>query len=358
MAIKDAIIDILKSAGKGIVEDLIGKGAVKTPFPDEPLQVSPALPSIAPSGRFIQLTPEITFVRKAHTTTFCNDEDFKTDRYMLASGKTVTRESIQGLLGVSLSYELNANRIVSIFHPMTGRLHSYGQVDVGPGWTDDNWWITKTNPKNESGLDHLGHKSPKSALDVLPSVLVDMGLLTWEKAFNESHSFDFDILIYEPKKLATVPSLIIPSSDKRPWFATLPSLGTDKFTWNELLRGWNKTEAPSKECVDNLAKLTKEILLPAREALGRLRVNSGLRDIATNTTVGGRDGSLHTTGRAVDLHPLDVSFEKAYDWMRNGVLKSKFRECIWEQWGHTSREHLHVGGPIKSNEVANIKIKP
>lgn len=341
--------------------------------PEEPKQIASApqiatpgiipviseLISVEPAKRIFKVSNNLYYARGIKMTTWCNAEDFKGDVYQFAPGSRLSKAykgKMKGVRGISLSYPINTSLIAYPINPKNGYMFAYGQVDVGPGYTKDHWWVNGTNPLNESGFDMLGHISPKSGLDALPQVFEDLGICTFEEAYNGSVSAIIDLLIYEPTVMGSkIKGNEIPSSDGRQWLKDLPNTGSEHFTWGELLRGWNRAERPSNEQITNLLALVKDILHPTRTVVGELHVGSALRDPETNVRVGGRDGSLHLVGRAADLNPKNMTCTELYKWM-TANLNTKVRENVLEDVGN-SNEHLHVAGPIRSGETNNTHIK-
>lgn len=85
---------------------------------------------------------------------------------------------------------------------------------------------------------------------------------------------------------------------------------------------------PSAKEIANLKKLCNEILQPAREALGPLRINSGFRNEALNKLVKGVPTSDHRLGFAADVFPMDGDTRRLAEW----VVKNcpKFDQVILE----------------------------
>lgn len=97
---------------------------------------------------------------------------------------------------------------------------------------------------------------------------------------------------------------------------------------------------PTPEACDNLIALTKNVLDPAREALGRaIHVNSGYRCTRLNSAVGGVETSQHTKGEAADIElggKTPAENKELYDWI---VANCEFDQVINEynfSWVHVS----------------------
>lgn len=77
-------------------------------------------------------------------------------------------------------------------------------------------------------------------------------------------------------------------------------------------RGIDNTPPPA--AVANLRRLAETALEPLRTLWGcPIKVTSGFRCPEVNALVGGVTGSAHLDGRAADLIPTGLAFEKAYD---------------------------------------------
>lgn len=314
---------------------------------------------VANPSRFIKIGTYSTYCKDIKWTVFCNLEDFKKESYTLGTNSpypVVYKDKMRGIRGVALPYPIDRNLVASIV-TKSGFIKSFYQVDVGPGYVDDPYWVTGTNPKNESGIDFRGNRSVKAGIDFLPQVLEDLDIMSFEEAYLHSPSGVLDVIIFDPPNTSQKKTggMEIPTKETREWVHELPETGSEFFSWRELLRGWNRNERPSEKQIQNIRTLVKELLHPMRVAFGRLRVNSCLRDVDTNKRVGGRTKSLHIEGRAADLTPLDVTHEKVYSETQK-MIKPKIRELLWE-YPNDSGEHIHVGGPIVDGETQNIRIK-
>ena len=115
-------------------------------------------------------------------------------------------------------------------------------------------------------------------------------------------------------------------------------------------RGINNT--PQQAHIDRLHTLCKEILEPARQALGPLRINSGYRSPKLNAAIGGSRTSAHMQGYAADVNPLKVSKMEFAKWIKNHC---KFDQIILEfgtpsepDWIHVSCDPNRRGQVIKT----------
>lgn len=85
----------------------------------------------------------------------------------------------------------------------------------------------------------------------------------------------------------------------------------------------------------NLVRLVADILEPAREIVGPLRVNSAFRSRAVNTAIGGAKRSQHMKGEAADVVPLHMDLEKAFQEIK--FSKIPYDQLIIEpSWLHLS----------------------
>ena len=97
---------------------------------------------------------------------------------------------------------------------------------------------------------------------------------------------------------------------------------SNSFTLSEMLKsntasrlGIEEQYSPSKEIIDNLTKLCKEVLQPIRDRLALpVRVTSGYRCEKLNKAIGGSSRSQHVKGEAADIE-LWIKGEE-----QNGVL--------------------------------------
>ncbi len=109
---------------------------------------------------------------------------------------------------------------------------------------------------------------------------------------------------------------------------------------------------PSEEIVENLLLLCKEILEPAREDLGPMRVSSGYRCKALNTAIGGSKTSAHKDGFAADIIPVEVSKLAFANWVE---ANRDFDQLILEFGTITEPAWIHVScDPRGRNEILRI----
>lgn len=86
-----------------------------------------------------------------------------------------------------------------------------------------------------------------------------------------------------------------------------------------------------------LEMLVNQVLQPARDALGPIRVTSGYRSWAVNTAVGGSKTSQHARGEAADLVTQDNRV--LFEWIR---ANCPFDQLIWEFGDDRQPAWVHV----------------
>jgi zinc D-Ala-D-Ala carboxypeptidase len=118
---------------------------------------------------------------------------------------------------------------------------------------------------------------------------------------------------------------------------------TPHFHLDEFLISQTATRAgiefpePSKEIIDNLTRLCKEVLEPLRRAVDRpVIVTSGWRPPEVNRLVGGSPRSQHLTGQAADIIVPGVSVFAVATLLRH--YNRHFDQLIDEfgRWTHVS----------------------
>ena len=100
-----------------------------------------------------------------------------------------------------------------------------------------------------------------------------------------------------------------------------------------------KNEMPEKH-LENMQRLTTNLIQPMRDALGPIRISSGYRNPQLNRAIGGSTKSQHCKGEALDLQfwkKGEMCNKEIYDW----VIKSgiEFDQMINEfdyAWIHIS----------------------
>ena len=93
---------------------------------------------------------------------------------------------------------------------------------------------------------------------------------------------------------------------------------------------------PTSQHVENMAYGCRNLLEPAREAIGcPILVNSGYRNEAVNRKVGGVPNSQHKKGQAADIRPKDpAQFQRLVDFLRHHPLTDQL--LTGNGWLHVS----------------------
>ena len=137
---------------------------------------------------------------------------------------------------------------------------------------------------------------------------------------------------------------------------------SENFSLEELIRtstGLDNT--PSEEQIENLRQLVVNVLQPARDALGPIKVTSGYRSPEVNAKIGGAPNSQHTKGEAVDLM-MSGGQKRLLDWIIENVefdqIISEFPDKLGRPlWVHVSyREGNNRNEKLKAVKV-NGKVK-
>lgn len=96
---------------------------------------------------------------------------------------------------------------------------------------------------------------------------------------------------------------------------------------------------PTNTEIDRLRKLCQQILQPARDALGPIKINSGFRSEHLNRSVGGVSNSAHRLGHAADVVPIDVGTRDLAKWI---VDHRPFDQVILEFGTDANPAWIHV----------------
>ena len=97
---------------------------------------------------------------------------------------------------------------------------------------------------------------------------------------------------------------------------------------------------PTKEHLENMQRLVRDLIQPIRDALGPVRISSGYRNPVLNRAIGGSSKSQHTKGQALDLQfwsQGEMCNKEVYDWVINNDIE--FDQMINEfdfSWIHIS----------------------
>lgn len=350
-----ALKDLAEDESQGYTDDI----AHVEPLEDDGEDISgPELSKLVqPTDRFLSLGNGLYYAKNIRATTFLNKADFKGGKtFPLPDNKSVHIDNVPKLIGCSLPVPINKNRLITLIHRETGTSICLQQIDVGPGYVDDMYWTKGTNPKTETGKGADGSKSAYAGIDLVPLVWEEMGLASFNQAFETGVNGFFDLLIFEPTAISKPVGL--PSSTLPAW--NLPSTGSEFFTWTgdvDMLSGWKEKSPPPAEYLQNLVKAIG-VAHKARLKFGPIRVASGLRSPAHNLAIGGREGSMHTFGRSLDLHPENATYKALYEWLKM-YYANDLAELYWEQHLEApSREHVHISIKLKSSEKSDVRIIP
>lgn len=95
---------------------------------------------------------------------------------------------------------------------------------------------------------------------------------------------------------------------------------------------------PTQASIENLERLCKELLEPARAALGNkpIIVDSGYRSFEVNKGVGGAELSQHRWGCAADIRVHGMKPREIMEVIARAGLKWDQMIDEWDQWLHIS----------------------
>ena len=97
---------------------------------------------------------------------------------------------------------------------------------------------------------------------------------------------------------------------------------------------------PTKEHMDNLQVLIRDLVQPIRDGIGPIRISSGYRNPELNRAIGGSRKSQHCKGEALDLQFWEMgqmNNKAIYDWVLDSGIE--FDQMINEfdfAWIHIS----------------------
>jgi hypothetical protein len=103
---------------------------------------------------------------------------------------------------------------------------------------------------------------------------------------------------------------------------------------------------PNEEELENLRSLCKNILQPARDALGPIRVSSGFRSEELNRRVGGVPNSDHRLGFAADVIPMRVGTRQLAEWVVEHC--PNFDQVILEFGTDASPSWIHLSASSRN----------
>ena len=97
---------------------------------------------------------------------------------------------------------------------------------------------------------------------------------------------------------------------------------------------------PTKEHMDNLQVLVRDLVQPIRDGIGPIRISSGYRNPSLNRAIGGSRKSQHCKGEALDIQFWEMgemNNKAIYDWVLESGIE--FDQMINEfdfAWIHIS----------------------
>jgi len=129
--------------------------------------------------------------------------------------------------------------------------------------------------------------------------------------------------------------------------------------------------SPTQKQAERLREFAWQVLQPARDALGRVRVDSGYRSPQLNIALGGSERSDHmirykgeSMTVAADVRPIDVDLLMLFRWLWQHAPWSRL---IWEfgSWVHVSfgedskgRTPLRTGSGPKEAKYVALAMRP
>lgn len=187
-------------------------------------------------------------------------------------------------------------------------------------FADDRWLLGKTQVNN--GTWSISYKFNTGGTREIVA-----------KGFNTSNQLvsDDSIWLFLQRSLAVDMNLNLTANFQLKEFiisSTASRLGIDN--------------TPTSREIENLRTLCQQILQPARDALGVLKINSGFRSAALNRAVNGSPTSDHRQGFAADIVPMNAGTRELALWVKNHC---QFDQIILEfgtlqnpDWIHLSAE--------------------
>ncbi|MBD2004849.1 MULTISPECIES: D-Ala-D-Ala carboxypeptidase family metallohydrolase [Cyanophyceae] len=109
----------------------------------------------------------------------------------------------------------------------------------------------------------------------------------------------------------------------------------------------NIDNTPTPREIEHLRKLCKQILQPARDALGALKISSGFRSEDLNRFIGGVSNSDHRQGYAADIIPVDVGTRAFAEWIAKNC---EFDQIILEFGTSENPNWIHVSAAPRNRK--------
>lgn len=104
---------------------------------------------------------------------------------------------------------------------------------------------------------------------------------------------------------------------------------------------------PTSREIERLRRLCKQILQPARDALGPLKISSGFRSEYLNRFVGGVPNSDHRQGYAADIIPVSVGTRAFAVWVAKNC---EFDQIILEFGTSDNPNWIHVSAAPRNRK--------
>ena len=94
---------------------------------------------------------------------------------------------------------------------------------------------------------------------------------------------------------------------------------------------------PTPKQIECLKDLCENVLQPARDYIGEITINSGIRNNALNAAIGGAKASQHLKGQAADIRCDEIV--KLFKFIKNNLT---FDQLIWEMGNQDKPNWIHV----------------
>lgn len=188
------------------------------------------------------------------------------------------------------------------------------QVEI---WADDRWLLGKVSPASDKWSFTYRFKGAGTRI-------------IYAKGFDGANNLVDNQSIW---LFIQPPASLDPNQNLSPDF-TLREL---TFSQIALMRGIDNT--PTITEIQQLKTLCEQILQPARDALGPLRINSGFRSAEVNRIVGGVPNSAHRLGYAADVIPTSGDTKAFAKWV---VDNCQFDQVILEFGTDAKPSWIHV----------------
>jgi hypothetical protein len=109
----------------------------------------------------------------------------------------------------------------------------------------------------------------------------------------------------------------------------------------------NIDNTPTPREIGHLTKLCEQILQPARDALGALKITSGFRSEDLNRFIGGASNSDHRQGYAADIIPVNVGTRVFAEWVAENC---DFDQIILEFGTSENPNWIHVSAAPRNRK--------